>query len=171
MRLLLASALALCACATDLSATASPLTDPVVACSVVDPDAIAGHEATFYLCAEETLACGPSGYLVGYGAKYAERFYRQTRPWMSAEGQAWLDGTLVCLQEELRASIDASTPCAEVRAIAFDSHPGCYVDNGFCDLPFVDWLAVLATVDGTDWLSHDSQRQVIATARACLSGD
>lgn len=75
---------ALTACTVELGVTAQALTgDPVVDCPVVDPHAIAGHEATFYHCAEETLSCGPDGYLIGYGARYAERFYRHTRPWMS----------------------------------------------------------------------------------------
>lgn len=159
------------ACVTDLAATHQDLEgDPVVACPVVDADAIAGDEAAFYRCAEETLGCGADGYLLGYGTRYAERFYRHTRPWMSARGQRWIDATLVCLQESLRARIDAGTSCADVRTIAFDTHPTCYVDSGFCALPWSDWLAVVATVDGRDWVSRDAQRQVSATARACLFG-
>jgi hypothetical protein len=160
----------LAACHADLAADEQALTDPVTSCPVVDAAAIAGHEATFYRCAEETLACGPDGYLLGYGAKYAERFHRRTRPWMSSRGRVWLDATLVCLQVTLRDRIDASTSCDDVRTIAYDSHPACYVDSGFCRLPWSDWFAVLATVDGADWLSRDAQRQVIATAQACLSG-
>jgi len=144
--------------------------DPVMACPVVQPDAIAGHERTFYACAEETLGCGPDGYLLGYGAKYAERFYRRTRPWMSPAGRRWLDATLVCLQTTLRDSIDATLSCDEVSTIAYDSHPACYVDSGFCSLPWSDWLKVVATVDGADWLSRDAQRQITATAKACLLG-
>lgn len=168
-----ALALALAACATDvdLEATSQALaTDPVKACPVVDPHAIAGHEATFYRCAEQTLGCGADGYLLGYGTRYAERFYRSTRPWMSAQGQRWIDATLLCLQTALRDRIDATTSCADVRTRAFDSHPECYVDSGFCELPFTDWLAVATTIDGRDWLSRDAQRQVTATARACLFG-
>ncbi|HVK76848.1 MAG TPA: hypothetical protein VM734_26160 [Kofleriaceae bacterium] len=159
------------ACAPDLDATSAALAgDPVAACPVAAPGAIAGHEAGFYRCAEETLACGPDGYLLGYGAKYAERFYRQTRPWMTPAGRRWIDATLICLQTTLRDRIDAATSCDDVRAIAYDSHPECYVDHGFCALPWVDWLAVVATVDGLDWLSRDAQRQVIVTAQACLHG-
>ncbi len=162
--------LALAACYADVSATDQALTDPVQSCPVASPAHIAGNEATFYRCAEDTLACGADGYLLGYGAKYAERFYRRTRPWMSPRGKVWLDATLVCLQVTLRDRIDATTSCEDVRTIAYDSHPDCYVDSGFCSLPWSDWFAVLATVDGIDWLSRDAQRQLIATARACLAG-
>jgi hypothetical protein len=162
---------ALSACTVEMGVAAHELTgDPVADCPVVDRNAIAGHEATFYRCAEETLHCGPDGYLIGYGARYAERFYRHTRPWMSPAGQRWLDATLVCLQVALRERIDAATSCADVRTLAFDSHPECYVDAGFCHLPPSDWLAVAATVDGRDWLSRDAQRQLTTTASACLFG-
>jgi hypothetical protein len=142
--------------------------DPVTSCPVVDATSIAGHEATFYRCAEQTLHCGSDGYLIGYGARYAERFYRRTRPWMSPAGKRWLDATLVCLQTSLRDRIDASSTCDDVRTIAFDSHPECYVDAGFCTLPLSDWFAVAATIDGRDWLSQDALRQVSTTAHACL---
>jgi hypothetical protein len=159
----------LAACTTEVSTTSAALSDdPVTSCPVVDPTAIAGHEATFYACAEQTLHCGPSGYLIGYGTKYAERFYRKTRPWMSPAGRQWIDDVLVCLQDELRASIDSETSCPDVRTIAFDTHPDCYVAAGFCDLPFLDWLAVFTTVDATDWFSADALRQVRDVAHSCL---
>ncbi len=167
----LAAVLLTAACDVELATTTAELTgDPVVDCPIVDASAIAGHEATFYRCAEDTLACGRDGYLIGYGARYAERFYRSTRPWMSAAGKRWIDATLVCLQDTLRDRIDADSSCADVRTLAFDSHPTCYVDGGFCRLPWSDWLAVLATVDGREWLSQDARRQLTATARACLLG-
>lgn len=166
---LLATSLAACQLDT-AGATAELGGDPIAACPVPAQGAIAGHEADFYRCAEDTAACGPDGYLVGYGAKYAERFYRHTRPWMSRAGQRWIDEVLVCLQETLRDRIDATTSCADIRTIAYDSHPACYVDAGFCRLPWGDWFAVLATVDGLDWLSRDAQRQVVVTARTCLAG-
>lgn len=162
-------ALALSACSAELGVTVQEVSgDPVTGCGIVEPNAIAGHEATFYRCAEQTLSCGPDGYLLGYGTRYAERFYRSTRPWMSSAGKRWLDATLVCLQEKLRERIDASTSCDDVRTIAFDSHPECYVESGFCSLPLTDWFAVAATIDGRDWLSRDALRQVTTTARACL---
>lgn len=151
-----------------LAVTKQAAADPVTSCAVVDANAIAGHEAAFYQCAEDTLQCGPNGYLVGYGTRYAQRFYRHTRPWMSAEGKRWLDATLVCLQERLRERIDASTSCVDVRTIAFDSHPECYVESGFCELPLTDLFAVAATIDGRDWLSRDALRQVSTTAHACF---
>ncbi len=146
-------------------ALASP--DPIQDCPIPDEAAIAGHEAIFYDCAEETAQCGPDGYLIGYGAKYAERFYTQTRPRMSPRGQEWLDDVLVCLQATLRDSIDANTSCDDIRTIAFDSHPACYVDAGFCTLSPWDIAQVVWTIDLRDWTSREAAKQVVTTALDC----
>jgi hypothetical protein len=160
--------LAPAACQLDVDTTSAELAaDPIAACPVPRPGAIAGHEADFYRCAEETASCGDDGYLLGYGARYAERFYRRTRPLMSARGKQFIDATLVCLQTTLRDEIDAGTSCDDIHALAYDSHPDCYVASGFCDLTWRDWLAVASTIDGHDWLSRDALRQVQATMRAC----
>ncbi len=152
---------------------AAPLTgDPIAACPIPStPDGIPGHESDFYLCADAAAdggrGCGPGGYLRGYGAVYARRFYRDARPRMTRAGQAWIDGVLVCLQEELRADIDASTSCDDIRHIAFDTHPACYIEQGFCSLSLWDVANVVWTVNATDWLSHDAARQVVRTALGC----
>jgi hypothetical protein len=164
----------LSACATpdDVSSTAAVSADPIAACPVPDgPASIPGHAANFYQCADRGadfgMGCGPDGYLLGYGARYAQRFYDQTRPRMSARGQRWIDDVLLCLQRDLRDSIDESTSCDDIRTIAFDLHPGCYVDAGFCTLPLTDILQVAWTIDLRDWASGDSLRQVVHTAASC----
>lgn len=159
---------AVTACAADTGATEAPLSsDPIQACPIADEAALPGHEATFYLCAEQTAQCGPDGYLLGYGTKYAQRFYRDTRPRMTARGQQWIDDVLVCLQGSLRDSIDASTSCDDLRTIAFDSHPACYVEAGFCTLSPWDIAQVVWSIDLRDWLGKDSARQVVTTALDC----
>jgi hypothetical protein len=175
-RLALALALglgaALAACATeDAVITDELVVDPVQACPIPAAGDIAGHEADFYRCVDDVIeggaGCGGDGYLLGYGARYAERFYRVTRPRMSARGQRWIDDVLVCLQEELQAGIDAGTSCDDVRTIAFDSHPGCYVDAGFCTLPILDVLQVVWTIDVRDWFGSSAARQAVETAIGC----
>jgi hypothetical protein len=145
--------------------------DPIQACPIPDEDAIAGHAADFYECAEATAQCGPDGYLIGYGAKYAERFYTQTRPRMTPRGQEWIDDVLVCLQSSLRDSIDASTSCEDIRTIAFDSHPACYVEAGFCSLSPWDIAQVVWTIDLRDWASREAAKQVVTTALDCGGED
>ena len=162
--------LVLSACAVDAVDTGTatdPLADPIQACPIPDVHAIAGHEGLFYECAEQTAQCGPSGYLLGYGDKYAHRFYQQARPHMTARGQQWIDTVLVCLQRDLRDSIDANTTCDDIRATAFDSHPACYLDAGFCTLSPWDIAQVVWTIDLRDWASRDAARQVVTTAIGC----
>lgn len=54
----------------------------------------------------------------------------------------------MCLQDALRPQINCDAQCANLRAIAFNSHPGCYVDNGFCFLTCGDYWQVLLTIGG-----------------------
>ncbi len=141
----------------------------VASCPTTPIDDIGGNEALLYECVEQVAACGSDGYPIGYGKKYAERFYRHARPKMTSRGKQFIDNTLVCLQEELQSRIDDDTSCQDIRTIAFDTHPACYVASGFCELPVWDWLMVAGSIDGWDWLSQDALRQVWDTARICLS--
>ncbi|HEY6881635.1 MAG TPA: hypothetical protein VI299_26595 [Polyangiales bacterium] len=145
--------------------------DPVKRCAVVELDAIRGREADFYECVDRWLGhgqgCGPDGYPRGYGARYAQRFYEETRPRLSRQGEAWVDHTLVCLQARLRDSIALGTSCDQVREIAFGTHPGCYADSGFCALPIPDVINVAATIEPPDLLSEDGVRQLLGIVPEC----
>ena len=145
--------------------------DPVKTCPLPQAGDIPGHESIFYRCAETSAdlgrGCGPDGYLLGYGSKYAERFYQQARPRMTVRGQKWIDDVLVCLQHDLRDQIDSTTSCDDIWAIAFDSHPACYTRSGFCSLSALDVAQVIWTIDTKDWLSRDASRQIVTTAISC----
>ena len=173
LRLAVAVAVALAACGyDDLGEEAIAVeTDLVKACPIPSIDDIPGHESVFYRCADDHAdgdrGCGDDGYLLGYGTRYAERFYRQTRPRMSPRGQRWIDDVLVCLQRDLRDSIDSTTRCDDIRTIAFDSHPACYIEAGFCSLPILDVLNVLWTIDAREWFGSDAFRQAARTAAGC----
>jgi hypothetical protein len=141
------------------------------ACPIPALGDIPGHEAVFYQCAEQYAdhghGCGADGYLIGYGTKYAQRFYAQARPKMTARGQLWIDHVLVCLQHDLRDAIDSATSCDDIWNTAFDSHPQCYIENGFCSLSPWDIAQVVWTIDTKDFLSQDAARQVVQTAIGC----
>ena len=149
--------------------------DPIARCPVADPAmrASGGDDAAFYRCAEHWAdhgaGCGERGYLLGYGARYAERFVNETRPRMSTRGKQWIDDVLVCLQEELRAAIGVGTSCEDIRTTAFDQHPGCYIDSGACALPVFDLVRVVRTIELGDWLGADALRQVVAFFSGCGS--
>jgi hypothetical protein len=145
--------------------------DAVGACPIPDVNHIPGNESVFYLCAEQHAdfgnGCGPDGYLIGYGTKYSQRFYKQARPRMSTRGQKWIDDVLVCLQHDLREAIDETTSCDDIWSTAFDSHPACYLESGFCTLSPFDIAQVVWTIDAKDIISKDASRQVLQTAIGC----
>jgi len=58
-----------------------------------------------------------------------------------------------------------SDSCDEIQTIAFDSHPDCYVDKGFCDLPISDIFSVVMTIDSEDY----QLRQLLGVGVGCLS--
>jgi len=146
----------------------------IASCPIPSVDTIAGNANSFYLCADERSnfgdGCGDDGYLLGYGAKYADRFFNRTRRHMTRTGRRWIDDVLVCLQHSLRDTITEEASCPDIRTNAFDSHPKCYVDNGFCTLPVWDILNVVWSVDLTDFASADAARQLVHTAAACGRG-
>ena len=119
-------------------------------------------------CAEGQLGCGPAGYPLNYGEKNCLKFTNNL-PWFSAAGQSFVFGTMHCLQTSMVPVLAPCTAnCASFQAAAFASHPGCYVQNGFCGLQCPDVLAVLMTV-GTDLFTLASAKQVAQTAGLCLT--
>lgn len=121
----------------------------------------------YYLCkeaAEGDSACGEEGYYLGYGFKYCERMSLITRTELSGPGKVWLDGARLCLIEEVERQIDDEHSCSDIKQIAFDSHPGCYIDSGFCSLPWGDMWSVFISVDPTDV----EVQQVLLTGVSCF---
>lgn len=145
--------------------------DPLLLCPSPEPGNIAGNEAPFYECADlwvnQGEGCGANGYLLGYGAKYAKRFYNWTRPRMTSWGRPFIDGTLVCLQSELQSEISVASSCNEILSVAFGQHPGCYVENGFCEIGPWNATQVARTPDGSDTLSKDGREQIEDILEQC----
>lgn len=53
--------------------------------------------------------------------------------------------------------------CDELRDFAYQTHPGCYVETGFCQLPISELWTVLNTVELRDL----GIRQLLVTGRSC----
>lgn len=121
----------------------------------------------YYLCKEAAQGdapCGEDGYYLGYGFKYCERISLVARPRLSEEGKLWLDDARRCLMEEVERQLEDENSCSVVKQIALESHPGCYMDAGFCSLPWGDMWSVFMTVDPTDV----EMQQVLATGISCF---
>ena len=118
----------------------------VVPVNCTEPD---GATCDWYSTCENVYGprncTGEENYAINYGEKYCKK-YDLTYHWFSANGQAWIDKVRKCLQVALVPTLGAGLSCEEVKRIAFRSHPGCYADNGLCDLLFTDWLKILYTV-------------------------
>lgn len=116
----------------------------------------------YYACREAEAQCGEDGYLMGFAHKYCNRYRLVTEQRISSAGQTWFRRVRRCLIEELEAS--AATTCEEIERAGLGSHPLCYAETGFCDLPVADWVGVLNTVDPGDL----PLREVLMSAHSCL---
>lgn len=125
-------------------------------------------QCDYYLCrdAGSSAQCGEDGYYQGFGYEYCNRFLQVTEPRLSAAGQAWSARVRPCLMQALEADASDALSCRDLQQLAFDSHPGCYIEAGFCSLPITDWILILNTVDREDI----DLRQILSTGIGCLSG-
>jgi len=123
-------------------------------------------------CLEAKYTCGNNGYPIGYGYKYCNKFltYYEEFP---QKGKEWVNKTLVCLKQALYPLYQAESNCEVIYAAAFNSHPECYFQSGFCDL-FIDrgnimytLKALLHVYEVRDFMSVTSLKQVYDTAKLC----
>lgn len=125
---------------------------------------------SFYAnCLETRYNCGPSGYPIGYGQQYCEKFSNE-RSLLNTQGQQWMINTMHCLQLALVPyAIDNNpTTCQALENQAFETHAGCYVDNGLCALGLQDWSAILKIVDITTlFQSWDAFKATVEAAAGC----
>lgn len=137
----------------------------------------------YYSCIEEErLSCGESGYALGYGQRYCEKFsainFIPSFPNAEAQvfpvaGNDWRDEVRTCLQEELEDFFFASEgpevkDCSALRTFAFDSHPRCYTSGpSFCALKPQSVIRIGLTIDAPDLLTAESQKQIFDTAAIC----
>jgi hypothetical protein len=120
-------------------AMADPLDDSPTAC------ASQIGNCNYYVCREATQNCGDDGYLMHFGYRYCTAFMNDVRPKMSAAGAVFMDKVAPCLQQKLDA-VPLSASCQETSDDAIASHPGCYIENGYCELSFSDKLLIAETI-------------------------
>lgn len=89
---------------------------------------------------------------MAYGYNYCNGF-QANRKFFSPWGKQWVSATCLCLQQQLKTAIangtiNATTPCDDIKNYAWASHLGCYTDTSpsICDIPLTDWSIVLITV-------------------------
>jgi hypothetical protein len=110
----------------------------------------------------------PPSYYADYGDKCLRQF-RRTEPNLSAQGQRWLQNTLVDLQERLehRRAVDpASFGRLELNSdafkkMAFEMHSAAYLASGISDLPASDLWKITKTPDVTDLVTPEGLKQIV----------
>lgn len=100
-------------------------------------------------CLEKKIPCGTSGYAMGYGYFFCNRFIKYGYL-LDQQGLKWRDHVMICLQKVLLPYLQSnhSLPtCNQIKEIAFHSHEGCYTTmNGYtsiCNLSFHDWISII----------------------------
>ena len=83
-------------------------------------------------CIESKSFCGPTGYAMGYGTRYCKKFSKFIHMF-PPHGQEWIRKTLICLKKAL-VPFQEEKNCKTIFDAAFDSHPQCYYEAGFCEL-------------------------------------
>ncbi|EGD72369.1 hypothetical protein PTSG_00389 [Salpingoeca rosetta] len=136
---------------------------------------------TFYNCVDEQTQCGPSGYAIGYGLKYCDKF-TAAQSSFSDQGKVWVAETKQCLQQELEDYVTAmqrdpgasfpfdKAQCDSMRRAAMNSHVKCYTGGSVsvCSLRVSDWVRILKTIHeafGDAFLN--TVKQSLSTAKQC----
>merc|ERR1740121_84650 len=115
-------------------------------------------------------------YAESYGHKYCSAFVANSHKF-SAEGQMWIEKVKLCLQEELVKDVmGLDSDCEQIRKIAFDSHPKCYVQPdpnqrsiGICSLLRSNWGDIAKLLE-TTWdalFSKESIDQMLDVVHLC----
>ncbi|KAF3940805.1 hypothetical protein ABW19_dt0201234 [Dactylella cylindrospora] len=127
--------------------------------------------AFYRKCVEGHLRCetDPLGYALQYGERKCHDFTAVINQF-TPEGQAWLWKTMSCLQHALVPALTCEATCASLRQTAFESHAGCYVNSGLCELSLLtsnDGILLLFAI-GEDLWTLESLKQIEETAAGCL---
>ncbi|UOF02762.1 hypothetical protein [Bdellovibrio reynosensis] len=101
---------------------------------------------------EQKQPCGKDGYWLHFGDHYCNKFLDDQAAFPQ-KTQVWLKDVRECLQtraEELSRQIS----CERMQEEALDSHVGCYIDTGFCDLNLYERMKVYWYLRRTMMTSH-----------------
>ena len=129
------------------------------------------NSCSFYVdCLEDgNYPCGPSGYPLNFGQKYCQSFMA-AEPQLSVQGQKWISNTLLCLQTalipEATGASNAVKGCCALLIKALLSHPACFIQNGFFNLPLHDQFVILWT--GNIFGLLNSLPSAIAACEQCV---
>jgi hypothetical protein len=123
----------------------------------------------YYLCAENKSPCGLDGYNIGFGFKYCSGSkFKLAREMKTVEGQQWVQSVFQCLQKQSFSDVQAgrNNSCDGLKKNAFDSHPNCYAQAGFCNLKFSEKINIFKLIK-SEIFSHATIEQGLALMNLC----
>lgn len=131
------------------------------------------NDCNFYAqCMESRYHCGSTGYPIGYGQYYCNKFVLDTSL-LSPAGDTWMTNVMLCLQRDLvpyaLGAGQGFSDCKALQDFAFSTHPACYVDSGLCKLPVTDWEAIVEKIVGfsTLFASWDAFKATVEATEGC----
>jgi hypothetical protein len=152
------------------------LTD-LVKKKTIDPNHCSALIGTceYYLCEEARGQCGAENYLISFGYKYCslslDGLYQNMG---SSLGKFWSLNTVRCLQsriekyiqKEPQNSFSSENRCEQMAIAAYNSHPDCYIRNGFCRIPLRDKMHIFETIKSKIF-SSQTLGQMVQTLSKC----
>ncbi|KAI6192054.1 hypothetical protein M3Y97_00294400 [Aphelenchoides bicaudatus] len=145
---------------------------PVQVFSSIDDDLIlvGSNVCNSYNTLERQFKCGQSGYFIGYGLRYCNRFFNKDYySHFDNTGKHFVNCTGPCLIDELKSFLK-TTPKAGCQAItnkAFGTHVDCYVKCGFCKACKTNKDALRRIYEFKDFLSTKALETVEDTLKKC----
>lgn len=167
---------------------ACPTSNPNPGGTDICPQGPTSENCNFYQCAEierkdcngargAGCKCGDTGYPLGYGLKYCERFGGGCDGALtSPNAKAWITGTTKCLQDKIANSSNLS--CEELKCKAFNSHAECYTYGAaqyggvsICLLDNSEWATITSCVSLSDMVGNPclTARQMAEAAAMCAN--
>lgn len=123
----------------------------------------------YYLCAEKKSPCGLDGYNLGFGFKYCSGSkFKLAGEMKTVEGQQWVQSVFQCLQRQsfIDAQSGKNNSCDSLKKNAFDSHPNCYAQAGFCNLKLSEKINIFKLIK-SEIFSHATIEQGLALMNLC----
>jgi hypothetical protein len=110
--------------------------------------------------------CGSSGYLIHFGHRFCNGFVTKNSSFSPA-GQQAMYKIRHCLLDTLAAAKEKFT-CDKVKRAGIDSHLGCYMSSGFCQMPIRDKMEVYYLLK-TQAFSWDAILNSLSISDGCRS--
>lgn len=127
--------------------------------------AVSSTSCEFYSCMEQKTQCGKNGYWKKWGLYYCQKFLFHESEFSPAS-QKWLQASRLCLQRSSQHLASGNLTCEQMGDTALNTHVGCYVDTGFCELTVSEknkiyWYLSSAMIYSAIW------KQVLEVGQIC----